>query len=257
MFTDAAAYERFMGRWSRPLGPVLLDWAGVDAPGRFLDVGSGTGNLALAVAERWPDCEVVGVDPSPGFVDHASGRVVGGGSVRFEAGNATDLPAESGWADAAVAMLVLNFVPDAARGVAEMRRVTRAGGVVAAAVWDYGDGMQMLRTFWDAALAVDPDGVRGRDEATMHLAGEGALQRLWREAGLMDVAEDTVAVPTAFASFDDYWEPFEGGIGPAGDYVRDSSPDVVGRVREELRRRFGDAAPTLSARARVVRGSVG
>jgi SAM-dependent methyltransferase len=243
-----------MGRWSRPLAPALLDWAGIDDPTRFLDVGSGTGNLALAVSERWPGCEVLGVDPSPAFVAHATGRVRDGAPVRFEQGTAMELPVESDWADSAVAMLVLNFVPDASVGVAEMRRATRAGGVVAAAVWDYGDGMQMLRTFWDAALAVDPEGAAGRDEASMHLAGEGALSALWHAAGLGDVTEETVSVPTAFASFDDYWEPFGDGIGPAGDYVRAASPQTVDAVREELRRRFGNAGPRLSARARVVRG---
>jgi SAM-dependent methyltransferase len=254
VFADAAACERFMGRWSRPLGPVLLDWAGVDGPARFVDVGSGTGNLAIAVADRWPECEVLGVDPSPGFVAHASRRVPGGGPVRFEQGSAMELPVESGWADATVAMLVLNFVPDPSVGVAEMRRITASDGIVAAAVWDYGDGMQMLRTFWDAALSVDPAGARGRDEAAMHLAGEGALARLWAGAGLREVVEETVTVPTAFASFEDYWEPFGDGVGPAGDYVRASAPGTVEALREELRRRFDDAAPSLTARARVVRG---
>jgi ubiquinone/menaquinone biosynthesis C-methylase UbiE len=163
VFADAAAYERFMGRWSRRLAPALLDWAALTRPTRFLDVGSGTGNLALAVAGRWPGCEVLGVDPSPGFVAHASGRVADGAPVRFEQGSAMELPVEAGWADAAFAMLVLNFVPDASVAATEMCRVTRSGGTVAAAVWDYGGGMQMLRTFWDVVPAVDPDGVPGQD----------------------------------------------------------------------------------------------
>ncbi len=250
------AYARFMGRWSLLLAPALLDWAEIEEPRRFVDVGSGTGNLALEVADRWPGCEVVGVDPSPGFAAHAATRVAEGGRVRFAVGSALDLPVGDGWADASVAMLAINFVPDAARATAEMRRATRSGGTVAAAVWDYGDGMQMLRTFWDAALAVDPEGAAGRDEAAMHLAGEGALAGLWVGAGLAHVVEATLTVPTAFASYDDYWEPFELGIGPAGDYVRGSSAAVVAAVREELRARFGNAGPQLSARARVVRGIV-
>ena len=255
MFADAAAYERFMGRWSRPLCPALLDWAGVESPARFLDVGSGTGNLAFAVADRWPQCEVLGIDPSPGFLEHATGLVTAGRPVRFPQGSAMELPVETGWADVTIAMLSVNFVPDPAQGVADMRRATRGGGVVAASVWDYGDGMQMLRTFWDAASAVDPEGAGAKDEIAMQLSGEGALEGLWQAAGLTDVVEGTLTVPTAFASFEDYWEPFGEGVGPAGDYVRASAPETVAALREELRRRFGDAGPSLTARARVVRGT--
>ena len=135
-------------------------------------------------------------------------------------------------------MLVLNFVPDAAAALQQMIRVTRPGGVVAAAVWDYGDGMQMLRTFWDAAVALDPDAAP-RDERHMPLCTRGALAELWRTHGLRDVDEQPLTIDMAFASFDDYWQPFLCGQGPAGVYVSSLSESARHALESKLRAECG------------------
>lgn len=261
MFGDATAYERFMGRWSALLAPAFLDVVHLDAvraPGRVLDVGSGTGHLARAVAARWPRCEVVGVDPAPGFVEAALSHVHADGTsprVRFELGEAGDLPVDDGSVDAALSLLVLNFVPDAGRAMAEMRRVTRPGGVVAAAVWDYGGGMGMLRTLWDAATRLDPS-VVGQDEATMPLGRPGGLAELWHRAGLVDVDHGGVEVSRGHPSFEDYWDPFLQGTGPAGVYVAGCSDAGRAALRAELLADLGPGPFELTSRAWWVRGTV-
>ncbi|HYN67532.1 MAG TPA: methyltransferase domain-containing protein [Ornithinibacter sp.] len=256
MFGDAVAYERFMGRWSARLAPLFLDEVGIPDPRRVLDVGSGTGNLTRAVAERWSGCEVVGVDPSAAFVEAARQRAVGrGGRVRFEVGRADALPLEDASVDAAVALLVLTFVPDADRAVSEMRRVTRPGGVLAAAVWDYGERMEMLRTLWDAAARLDPT-VVGQDEGTMPLGRPGGLIDLFQRAGLEDVDGGRVRVSTRFEDFDDYWEPFLEGQGPAGVYVSGLPDAARAALRDELASTMGPGSFELKATAWWVRGTV-
>lgn len=256
MFGDAVAYERFMGRWSARLAPRFLDEVGMPDPARVVDVGCGTGNLARAVAERWPGCEVVGVDPSRAFVTAARERA---GPltrrVRFEVGDAGDLPLADGSVDAALALLVLTFVPDADLAVAQMRRVTRPGGVLAAAVWDYGRRMQMLRILWDAAARLDPS-VVGQDEATMPLGRPGGLLDLWQRAGLEHVDGGRVEVSTRFADFDDYWEPFLRGQGPAGVYVSGLAEADRAALRDEVAATVGPGPFDLSATAWWVRGTV-
>ena len=256
MFGDAQAYERFMGRWSARLAPVFLDAVGMPEPRRVVDVGSGTGNLSRAVAERWPSCEVVGVDPSTAFVAAARDRAADlGGRVRFEAGRADDLPLDDGSVDAALALLVLNFVPDADAAMTQMARVTRPGGVLAAAVWDYGGRMGMLRTLWDAAGRLDPSVAR-RDEATMPLGRPGGLTDLWEHSGLSGVEGGLLEVSTRFTDFDDYWQPFLEGQGPAGVYVRGLTEDRRAALRSELLSTVGAGAFDLSATAWWVRGTV-
>ncbi len=256
MFVDAVAYERFMGRWSARLAPAFLDELGMPEPQRVLDLGCGTGNLTRAVAERWPGCEVVGVDPSVAFVAAARKRAVSrGGRVRFEVGGADALPLDDASVDAALALLVLTFVPDADRAVAQMQRVTRPGGVLAAAVWDYGARMQMLRTLWDAAARLDPT-VVGQDEATMPLGRPGGLIDLWQRSGLDDVDGGRVTVTTRFEDFDDYWEPFLQGQGPAGVYVSGLPDAARAALRAELASTVGPGPFDLNATAWWVRGIV-
>lgn len=257
MFEDAAAYERFMGRWSALLAPALLDaldleGLGLGACSTVLDIGCGTGSLALAVADRWPSAAVTGIDPSAAFVSAAADRAPSP-LVRFRVGDATHLPLADDSVDAALAALVLNFVPDPQRALEEMCRVTRPGGVLAAAVWDYGGGMGMLRTFWDAATRLDAT-VQGQDEASTPLGRPGGLKRLWRTAGVAEVSDGRVEVVTGFASFDDYWEPFLSGTGPAGVHTRSLSDAGRASLREELLDRLGAGPFELSARAWWVRG---
>lgn len=155
MFLNAEAYERYIGRWSQRLAPRFMEFAGVVDGDRVLDVGSGTGSLALAVAAATRRSEVVGIEPSAPFVDYARTRTPDP-RVRFEVGDAQSLPYADASFDKSLALLVINLIPDAPRAAAEMRRVTRPGGRMAGCVWDYGGGMTMLRAFWDAVVALDP-----------------------------------------------------------------------------------------------------
>ncbi|MFT4100550.1 MAG: methyltransferase domain-containing protein [Burkholderiaceae bacterium] len=258
MFAASAGYERFMGRWSRLLAPAHLAFAGVSNGDRVLDVGTGTGSVASAVAAGMPASEIIGVDPSEGFVAYARKNARSARS-RFEVGDAQALRFEDASFDRTLALLVMNFVPDPVKAVAEMRRVTRRHGTVSACVWDYGAGMEMLRFFWDEAVAFDP-AIEPRDERHMKLSREGQLAELWRNAGLIDVTDAALVIDQAFSSFDDYWTPFTDGAGPAGAYVV-SLPDgrrrqLETRMRERLLGNRRDGPFTLKAKAWCVRGEV-
>lgn len=258
MFSAAAAYERYMGRWSRRLAPGFLAFAGVRDGERVLDLGSGTGALALAAADALPSSQVVGVEPSEAFVRFARSRGAPP-RVHFDTGDATALPGAAQHFDHALAQLVLNFVPDHRRAIAEMRRVTRPGGGVGACVWDYGDGMQMLRVFWDAVVALDPS-MAPRDERHMKLWPPGQLSAAWADAGLEDVREGTLSIELPFESFDDYWGPFLAGAGPGGAHVAGldeaSRQALAARLRRQLLGGRADGPFTLVATARCVRGTV-
>lgn len=257
-FAESDAYERFMGRWSRRAAPLLVELAAVGERDSVLDVGSGTGALALAVAEAMPSVRVTGVDPSSAYVSRARARAPGD-RVRFLVGDVQALQLPDATFDRTLSLLVMNFVPDRPRALREMIRVTRPGGVVAAAVWDYGEGMEMLRVFWDEAVALEPS-VAGRDERNMPLCRRGELAALWRAHGLQQVEERALAVELSFASFEDYWSPFLGGQGPAGAYAA-SLPEparaaLEARLRRRLSRERDDGAFTLRARAWAVKGVV-
>ena len=247
MFSASDNYEQFMGRWSRRLAPLLVDFAQVDPGDEVLDVGSGTGALTFAIAAI-PSTRVTGVDPSQAYVEAASAD-----GVRFEVGDAQSLRFANGSFDKALSLLALNFVPEPATALGEMVRVTRAAGVVAAAVWDYGDGMEMLRVFWDEAVALDPD---APDERHMPLSRPGELATLWRALRLEHIEDTSLAIEQTFASFDDYWQPFLLGQGPAGAYTN-SLPELHREtLRSRLRARLADGGFTLQARAWAVRGVV-
>ena len=254
MFGDPAAYERFMGRWSARLAPAFLEEVGLGDPAAVVDVGCGTGNLALAVAERWPSARVTGVDPSTAFVLAARERA-GSSPVRFEVGDAQDLPLPSGCFDASLACLVLNFVPNPSGALAEMSRVTRAGGTVAACVWDYSDGMSMLREMWDAVASVGLDAGH-LDERRMPLGHAEALASLLTTAGLGAVTDGDVVVQAGFSSFDDYWDPFLGGQGAGGQFVASLAEEERTRVRDEVHGRLGDGPFVLPLRAWFARATV-
>jgi SAM-dependent methyltransferase len=258
MFTMSAGYERFMGRWSRLLAPRYIAFAGVRDGDRVLDVGAGTGSLASALASALPSSQVVGVDPSETFVAHAAGNATSA-RLRFEVGDAQALAFADASFDHAMALLVLNFVPDHDKAASEMRRVTRPRGVVSACVWDYDVGMQMLRFFWDEAVALDP-GIAPKDERHMKLCREGQLGALWRRAGLANVEEQPLVIEQAYVSFDDYWGPFLKGAGPGGAYVVSLAEDRRRQLEARMRKRLlggrDDGAFALAARAWCVRGTV-
>lgn len=236
--------------------------AGIRDGERVLDVGTGTGSVAGAVAAAMPASEIVAVDPSEAFIAYAKKNAPSDGMrdrLRFEVGDAQALRHEDGAFDQAMSLLVLNFVPDHEKAIGEMRRVTRPGGTVSACVWDYDAGMEMLRFFWDEVVALDP-AMEPRDERHMKLSREGQLGALWRKAGLRDVQEGALAIEQRYSSFEDYWAPFLKGAGPGGAYVVSLTEErrraLEARLRERLLGGRRDGAFTLKARAWCVRGSV-
>ncbi|MGW4475161.1 class I SAM-dependent methyltransferase [Nonomuraea sp. NPDC004354] len=251
------AYERYMGRWSRTVAAAFVSWLAVPAGRRWLDVGCGTGALAAAVPGAAAPAEVVGVDPSHGFVRHAR-ELVADPLVRFAAAEAGALPFEDGRFDVAVSGLVLNFVPDAPAAVAELARVTAPGGTVAAYVWDYSGRMSIIRTFWAAATELDPD-AEALDEGTRFpLCRPEPLRALWAGAGLSDVLVEPIEVAAVFPDFDDYWRPFLGAQGPAPAYAASLSEAHRTALRDRLRERLpvaADGSITLPVRAWAVRGA--
>jgi len=258
MFSAGDAYERFMGRWSRELAPLFVEFAGVRDGDAVLDVGSGTGALTAAVVVVAPSSRVIGIDPAAAYVDFARTRHPGD-LVRFEMGDAQQLRFDDGSFDRTLSLLVLNFIPDRAKALDEMIRVTRPGSTLAAAVWDYGQDMKMLRVFWDEAVSFNPAMV-ARDERHMPLCRKGELAALWREHGLQDVSEEALTIQTQFVSFDDYWSPFLERQGPAGTYVGALANSEREELRLRLRKRLLGDGPdrpiVLAARAWAVRGIV-
>jgi len=247
-------YDRYMGRYSRLLAPLLADFAGVQPGMRALDVGCGPGALSHVLVERLGVESVAAADPSESFVAACRERLPGI-DVRQAAAERLLWPNEN--FDVALAQLVVNFMDEPVAGVAEMARVVRSDGVVAACTWDYREGMTMLRTFFDAALALDPD---APDEGrTMSVQDADDLRRVWSEAGLEKVETSELVVEAEYADFDDYWQPFTTGTGPAGAYTASLDDEKQQALREELRRRLGDPRSPfrLSARAWAVRGVVG
>ena len=256
MFENANAYERFMGRWSRPLARRLVEFCGLPEQGRILDIGSGTGSLAFAIAGR---CDVVGIDSSKEYIAYASSKNPFPGGASFQVADAQHLRFENASFDGALSLLVFNFIPDPAKALAEVRRVVKPGGAIAAAVWDYGSGMRMLRTFWDAAVNIDPEAEK-LDEKHMAVCREGELTALWSQSGLKSVREQPLEISMHFETFADYWEPFLLGQGPAGAYARRLDPRRLEALRGEIQGRLSlereDWPFDLPARAWAVRGVV-
>ena len=253
---DGEAYEAYVGRWSRPVATRFVDWLAIVPRARWVDVGCGTGALTEAILARADPVSVIGVDPSAGFVEAARGRLPDV-RARFVVGDAASLPLEEGSADVLVSGLVLNFVPDPVSAMREMRRVVAPGATLAAYVWDYAGGMELLRQFWDAAVALDPV-ARALDEgARFPICSPGPLRRAFEAAGLVDVDVAAIDVPTVFRGFDDYWAPFLRGIGPAPGYVASLGEGERTALRERLRVDLparSDGSIELVARAWAVRG---
>jgi SAM-dependent methyltransferase len=246
---EAEVYDRFVGRYGDELGRALAEKAGVHSGMRALDVGAGTGKLTRVLAERLGEANVAAVDPSAPFVAALTSRFP---AAAIRAGTAEELPFVDGSFDAVLAQLVVNFLTDPESGIAEMRRVARDGGVVGGAVWDYRGEMTMLTTFWEAAAAVDQQGIEARDERTRMRFGElDELVELWQGAGLRDTRGGEIVVAAPYESFDDLWEPFLAGVGPAGAYAASLEPQAQGTLRDEYSRRLGspDGPFELQARA--------
>ena len=246
----ADAYDRFMGRYSVQLSPQLADLAEVAAGQRVLDVGCGPGALTGELVSRLGAASVAAVDPSEPFVAAARERHP---DVDVRQATAEQLPFEDDAFDAALAQLVVHFMSDPVAGLREMARVTRAGGVVAACVWDHAGERGPLTPLWRAAHELDP---HVEDESRLAGAREGHLTELFAAAGLRDVAGDVVAAKLEYAAFENWWEPFELGVGPAGAYVSSLEPDRRGTLRDRCRELVGEPPFTLEALAWAARGLV-
>jgi SAM-dependent methyltransferase len=256
VWASGAAYEPYVGRWSRLVAHKFLNWLAIPPGKRWLDVGCGTGALSQTILEIAYPGEVIGVDPSETFLAFARDHVLSQ-KASFTVGDAQALPLESEAFDAAVSGLVLNFIPQPQLAVAELARVTKHGGTAAAYVWDYADQMQMIRYFWDAAIALD-DAASSLDEGKRFpLCQPEPLAQLFRDADLLNVEVRAIDIPTQFRDFDDYWSPYLGGQAPAPAYAMSLSEEQ--RAILEKRIRFtlpisADGSIHLIARAWAVRG---
>lgn len=250
-------YESYVGRWSRQVAPLFLSWLRVPAGRRWVDVGCGTGALCAAILDRCSPSSVAGVEPSEGFLETAKANL--GDRAMLRQGSATAIPLEDASADAVVSGLVLNFVPDHGAAVVEMARVAGSAGTVAAYVWDYADRMELMRHFWDAAAEIDPAAAKLDEGVRFPMCRPDRLVGLFAGAGLERVEAKAIDIPTPFASFEDYWQPFLGGQGPAPAYAMALAEPARERLRERIRERIpkdAHGAISLTARAWAVRGTI-
>ncbi len=244
----ADAYDRFMGRYSVPLAPAFADLAGVAAGQRVLDVGCGPGALTTELVQRLGPEEVAAIDPSEPFVAAARERHPG---VMVEHASAEDLPFPDDAFDAALAQLVVHFMSNPVAGLQEMSRVTRKDGVVAASVWDHAGGKGPLSPYWDAVRELDPD---AEGESNLAGAREGNLTELMQAAGIREVQETYLEVSVEHPTFEDWWEPFTLGVGPAGGYVAGLDRDRRAELEARCREKFPVAPFVLTSRAWAARG---
>ena len=246
----ADAYDRFMGRYSRHLAPQMADLAGVSPGKRVIDVGCGPGALTSELVARLGVASVAAVDPSPPFIEAVRERNPG---VDVRQASADDLPFADASFDAALAQLVVHFMPDPVAGLREMARVTRTDGVVVACVWDHAGGEGPLGAFWNAARELDP-GVH--DESDLPGARRGHLRQLFEAAGIGQVEESSLESKVEHPTFEDWWEPFTGGVGPAGAYVASLDAQAREALRERCAALLGPPPFVIAARAWVARGVV-
>ncbi len=256
-WSDGDAYDTYIGRWSRLVAESFVEWLAIPPGRRWVDIGCGTGVLSAAVVERADPVSVVGVDPSSDLVDAARLRV-DDPRVSFAVGTGTDLPLDDGSADVVVSGLVLNFIPDLGRALREMVRVTTPHATIGAYVWDYADRMELIRSFWDAALALDPAATAADEGERFPICRPEPLRAAFEAADLAGAEVRPIEVPTVFHDFDEYWTPFLSGVGPAPGYA----VSLDDAARTALRERLRSALPThpdgtiaLVARAWAVRGS--
>jgi SAM-dependent methyltransferase len=253
---DGAAYESYVGRWSRLVAAQFVRWLAAPAGSAWLDFGCGSGALTHTILTEGSPRLVIGCDRSTGYVDHARWQT-SDPRAQFVVANLGDLPHVDGEFDVSVSGLVLNFLPSPGDALSALAAGVRRGGTIAAYVWDYDEGVQLMRVFWDTAVALDAAAQPLDERVRFPQCRPDPLRRLFESAGLQNVAVIGIEVPTVFRNFEDYWQPFLGGQGPAPGYVMRLSPERREELRSAIQRRLPkDAAGRipLSARAWAVRG---
>jgi ubiquinone/menaquinone biosynthesis C-methylase UbiE len=252
-------YEAYMGRWSRKVAPRFLDWLGLPEGLDWLEVGCGTGALSAAILQRCNPKSLISIDPSEGFVATARATLPDQ-RAEFRVGDAQALAVETASRDVVASALVLNFVPDQPKALAEMKRVVRPGGTVSFYVWDYpGRGMELMHAFWTAATALDPAVRDLNEDRRFPFCTPDGLSDQARSAGLTNVECAPIEVPTVFRDFEDYWLPFTLGAGPAPGYCVSLDPEARQRLKESLQQslpRQADGSIPLKARAWAVKALV-
>jgi SAM-dependent methyltransferase len=250
-------YEQYVGRWSRRIAPAFLAWLNVPSGRKWLDLGCGTGALSAAVLDHCSPVSVVGVEPSEGFLKAAKENL--GDRAALHQGDATAIPLNDGAVDVVVSGLALNFIHDHRAALAEMARVTGSGGIIGAYVWDYAGKMELMRYFWDAAVELSPDAAKVDEGVRFPLCRPEALVALFDNAGLNEPEVTAIDIPTPFASFEEYWQPFLGGQGPAPAYAMSLDEAARARLRDCIRKHIpimANGSILLTARAWAIRATV-
>jgi SAM-dependent methyltransferase len=250
-------YERYVGRWSRRVAPIFLGWLGVPDGKRWLDVGCGTGALCAAIVERCAPASLTGIEPSEGFLKVARESLPS--QVTLSPGDASAIPLPDKMVDAVVSGLVLNFIPNLSTAFREMARVAKEGATFGAYVWDYAGKMEFMRHFWDAVVALDPAASRLDEGLRFPLCRPEELLKAMRGGGFQDAEVTAIEIPTLFANFQDLWEPFLGGQGPAPAYVMSLTESGRSALKEKLNEQLpfqADGSIQLIARAWAVRAMV-
>jgi SAM-dependent methyltransferase len=250
-------YEQYVGRWSRQVAPLFLNWLAVPPDRRWLDIGCGTGALCAAILDARSPLSVVGVEPSEGFLESARRQLEE--RVTFYRGNATAIPLETASVDVVVSGLVLNFISDQTAALAEMARVTSKGGIIGAYVWDYAEKMELMHYFWDAAVQLDPSLAHLDEGLRFSMCKPQPLTELFAAARLEHIEVRAIDIPTPFASFEEYWSPFLGGQGSAPAYAMSLEESARVRLRESLRERIpvlADGSILMTARAWAIQARV-
>lgn len=252
----ADAYEQYMGRWSRKIAPLFIDWLAPPQSKRWMDIGCGTGQLSFQIASKCNPSHQIGIDTSEGFLTQAK-KLVPGAEFRVGDAQKIDLPDDT--VDYAVSGLVLNFIPDKTKALSEMVRIVRPEGTVALYVWDYAGQMQIMRYFFDTARVIDPNSSAYDDGINAPICRPKALSDAFIAVGLSDVETTAIDIPAAFVDFHDYWKPFLGGTGSAPKYCMSLDEDTRSKIRDAVRAKLPtgpDGEILLAVRAWAVKGSM-